>query len=542
MTLEDIREPQTRKQRLRREPTRAERSIAREVDHEIVVVGAGFSGIGLGVHLKRAGFHDFVILDAADGVGGVWRHNVYPGIAVDVPTSSYSYSFEPNPDWSQLFAPGAELREYAEHCVRKYELAEHLRVRTRVHSARFDEADSVWHIETERGTIVARYLVPAVGPLDSPYYPDIPGIDKFAGKIVHTARWDDSLRTQGKRVAVIGTGASALQVIPNLAPQAEHLDVYQRTPIWVVPKPDLSIRPWLRTVFRRVPLTLRALRLVSVVIADFIMTVGGAYHMRLPYAVRVVERVCLKHLERQVDDPELRAKLTPNYAFGCKRPSFSSTYLRTFNRDNVDLVTESIDHIAEDSIVTVRVDERTGARVQTRHPVDVLVLATGFKTMERGTVPAFPVYGLDGVELGEYWDENRYQNYEGISTPLAPNFWLMNGPWSVAGSSWFSIIESGSRHIVRCLDEARKRAAYRMTVKQRAQDDYMSEMYRKVRHTVFAQPSCVKANSYYFDRHGDAPFVRPVSGPALWWASRTFDLEDYAYEVAPIGSYRLPLH
>ncbi|MGW4535517.1 flavin-containing monooxygenase [Nocardia sp. NPDC004340] len=542
MTLADT--PRTRAPRKRKSSPSARSTHAglAPVDHDIVVVGAGFSGIGLGIQLKRAGFHDFTILDAADGVGGVWRHNVYPGIAVDIPSTTYSYSFEPNPDWSQLFAPGAELRAYAERCTDKYGLRDHLRLGVRVQSAHFDEAGTAWRVNTDQGVITARFLVSAVGPLDSLSYPDIKGIEEFGGEIMHTARWDDSVSIAGKRVGIIGTGASSLQVTPEIAPIVEHLDIYQRTPIWVIPKPNTAMPPLARALFRRAPAAQRVLRAGTNTIAEVIMTAGAVYHTRLPFLVRTVERTCLRHLENQVDDPETREKLTPNYAFGCKRPSFSSTYLPTFNRPNVDLVTDRIDHITKDGIVTVATDPATGETTETLRRLDTLILATGFKTLDRGGVPAFPVHGVGGVELGAHWYEHRYRNYEGISTPLAPNFWLMNGPWSVAGTSWFAVIESGCAHILRCLTEARHRGAHRMVVKQSAMDDYMASMYKKVRHTVFAQPSCANANSYYFDHHRDAPFVRPVSGPALWLASRTFDLDDYEYETSPIGLYESPLH
>lgn len=500
------------------------------IDHQIVIVGAGFSGIGLGIQLKKAGFHDFRIVDAADGVGGVWHHNRYPGVAVDIPSTTYSYSFETNPSWSRLFAPGGELKAYAQHCVDKYGLDEHIALNTMVGQAVFDEMRNVWEVHTDSGVITARFLVSAVGPLDRPRKPDIDGIDDFRGDVVHTARWDDTVPIDGKRVAVIGTGASGLQVIPEIAQRAAHLDVYQRTPIWVVPKPNSDIPPWLQRLFVTAPISQRTVRLLTTAFAEFVMTAGVVYHTRLPFLVRYVEGVCLRHLQRQVADPVLREKLTPKYPFGCKRPSFSSTYLPTFNRDSVELITDPIARITAEGIVTHVRDAGRGPVRETEHRIDTLVLATGFNVLELGAMPAFPVVGTGGVELGAFWDENRYENFEGISTP-APNFWLMNGPWSVAGSSWFSVIESGSRHIVRCLTEARNRGAVRMTVKTAAHDRYMRAMRRKVKHTVFVQP-CGNANSYYFDRHGDAPFVRPVSGPALWWASRTFDLGSYHYAVA----------
>jgi cation diffusion facilitator CzcD-associated flavoprotein CzcO len=498
------------------------------IDYEVAIIGAGFSGIGLGIQLRKAGIEDFVVVDAADGVGGVWRHNTYPGVAVDIPSTTYSYSFEPNTSWSSLFAPGDELCAYAEHCADKYGVRKHLRLRTYVEKAVFDEPDSVWRIHTSEGVITTRFLISAVGPLDKPKNPDIEGIETFAGKLIHTARWDHSADLAGDRVAVIGTGASGLQVIPEIAPLAAHLDVYQRTPIWVIPKPNLAIPAWARRMFELVPATHWGLRSATTAMAEFIMTVGGVYHTRVPFLVRGIERVCKRHLQRQVHDPELRRKLSPEYAFGCKRPSFSSTYLPTFNRDDVELVTDPIVRITPEGIVT-----RQGDTGETLRPIDTLVLATGFKVMELGAVPAFPVQGLDGIELGAYWDEHRYENYEGISTPLAPNFWLMNGPWAAAGSSWFNIIESGSRHVVRCITEARRRDAVGMVVKQGPHDAYMASMRRKMKHTVFVQPSCSIANSYYFDRHGEAPFVRPVSGPALWLACRRFDLDDYAYTVRP---------
>ncbi len=499
------------------------------VDHEIVVVGAGFSGIGLGIQLKRAGFRDFRILDAADGVGGVWHHNRYPGIAVDIPSTTYSYSFERNPSWSRLFAPGAELKQYAEHCVDKYDLRPHIQLHTKVDRAVFDERENVWCLHTDSGVITARFLIGAVGPLDQPKNPNIKGINDFCGELVHTARWDDSVAVDGKRVAVIGTGATALQLVPILAERAAHLEVYQRTPIWVMPKFDTAIPPWIRTTFAAAPLTQDTVRAITTAISDFIFTTGIVYHTRLPFLVRALERICRRHLQNQVADPEVREKLTPAYAFGCKRPSFSNSYLSSFNRDDVALVTDPIARVTAHGIVTQTRDPQSGEPRETEHAVDTLVLATGFNILQLGAVPAFPVVGIDGVELGAFWDEHRYQNFEGISTPIAPNFWLMNGPWSVAGASWFSIIEANCRHIMRCLEETRRRGATRMVVKQNHHDKYMRSMRKKATHTVFVQPSCAQANSYYFDRHGDAPFVRPVSGVSLWLASKTFDLDSYNY-------------
>ncbi|MCA9578570.1 MAG: NAD(P)/FAD-dependent oxidoreductase [Polyangiales bacterium] len=490
------------------------------VDHEVLIVGAGFSGLGAGIALRDAGITDFAILDAADGVGGVWRHNTYPGVAVDIPSATYSYSFAPNPRWSRAFAPGHELLAYAERAADAYALRPHLRLRTFVERAVFDEARDLWRVYTDQGVLSARFLVGAVGPLDQPRRPDIPGLEQFAGKVIHTARWDHAHDLAGERVAVIGTGASALQLIPEIVDRVRHLDVYQRTAIWVLPKVDFAIAREVQALFEAVPPTQQGMRLVTTAITELIMVLGVIQHTRLPFLVRAIEQVCLAHLRAQVPDPALRAKLTPRYSFGCKRPSFSNRYLRTFTRPDTELVTAPIARIEPRSIVTEDGRER---------PIDTLILATGFNVLQLGAMPAFPVVGLGGVELGAFWDEHRYQNYEGLSVPLAPNFWLMNGPYSVTGASWFSIIEANVRHIVRAIGETQRRGATRVVVRRAAQDAYTDEMRDRMRHTIFTQPGCAGSNSYYFDRHGDAPFVRPHSGLRAWWQSGHFDLDDYAY-------------
>ncbi|MBW8482454.1 flavin-containing monooxygenase [Actinomadura parmotrematis] len=492
-------------------------------DHEVLVVGAGFSGLCVGIHLLRAGVRDFAIVDAAPGVGGVWRHNTYPGVAVDVPSATYCYSFEPNPGWTRAFAPGAEVRAYAEHCADKYRLRPHLRLNTRVEAAAFDAAADVWRVRTPAGEITARFLVSAVGPLDQPKDPDIPGLADFAGAVVHTARWDHGLDLAGRRVAVVGTGASGLQVIPEIAGRAAHLDVYQRTPIWVFPKVDFAIPAPVRALLRAAPPVGRLVRLATAAASEAIMVLGIVHYRRAPFLVRAVEAVCRAHLRRQVPDRRLRRALSPRYAFGCKRPSFSNRYYPTFLRDDVELVTAGIERITPGGIV-----DRDGVE----RPADVLVLATGFRTLEIGAMPPFPVTGLGGVELGAFWDEHRYQNYEGLAVPQAPNFWLMNGPYSVTGASWFSILEAGATHTVRCITEARRRRATRAAVRQGPHDAFTADMRRRMKGTILAQPSCASSRSYYFDRHGDAPYVRPQSGLYVWRRSRTFDLDDYEFTPA----------
>jgi cation diffusion facilitator CzcD-associated flavoprotein CzcO len=489
--------------------------------HEVVVVGAGFSGIGAGIRLKAEGVEDFLILEQSSGAGGTWRDNTYPGVAVDVTSFNYSYSFEQNPRWSRVFAPGKELHDYAVHCVEKYDLQSHLRFERHVTCMAFDGHTHTWTINfTERPPIRARFVIVAAGGLVQPKAPDIAGIESFEGKVMHTARWDHDYELVGKNVAVIGTGASAVQVVPTIAPLVERVAVYQRTPIWVLPKPDAEIPTSVQRLFATFPLVQHLTRAITSVLTQAVLVGGVIYHRQLPGITKVLERMCRWHLRRQVHDPDLRRALTPSYTIGCKRPSFSNDYWRSFNRDDVELVTNPIECITPTGIRT--------ADGSTRR-IDILVLATGFKVFELGNTPPFQVVGLDGTELGAYWDEHRYQAYEGASVPQFPNIFHVFGPYSMTGSSYFSMVEAKTIHAVRCITEARRRRATYVAVRQEPHNRNFAAVQRRQRNTLFVNGDCSGSNSYYFDRHGDVPLLRPSSGLALWWRNRHFDLDDYEY-------------
>jgi len=485
----------------------------------VVVVGAGFSGIGAGIKLREAGFRDFVMLEQADDLGGTWRDNTYPGIAVDITSFTYSFSFAQNPNWSRVFAPGSEIKQYADDCVDRYGLRPHLRFHTRVLEARFDEATERWHLRTTTGDLIARYLINATGGLTQPKAPDIAGIDTFAGKVMHTARWDHAYDLAGKRVAVIGTGASAVQLVPQIAPRVAELAVYQRTPIWILPKPDREIPPWLRLLFARLPFAQRFVRAHTSLLTELVLVFGVVYNRQTPQLVRRIEALCRRHLEEQVPDPALRAKLTPHYGFGCKRPSFSNEYYPALGRDNVELVTEPIERVTATGVIA-------GGR---ERAIDTLILATGFKVFEKGNTPPYDVYGRGGVELGQYWHEQRYQAYEGATVPGFPNLFLVLGPYATTGSSWFSMVEAQTSHAVRCLVEARRRRSPTVEIKRAPHDAFFRDILRRQSSTVLYNNNCAGSNSYYFDHHGDAPFMRPSSGLELWWRSRHFDLDHYRF-------------
>jgi cation diffusion facilitator CzcD-associated flavoprotein CzcO len=488
-------------------------------DHEAAVIGAGFSGLGAAIKLDDAGISDYAVLEAGDGVGGAWHWNTYPGVAVDIPSFSYQFSFEKRADWSRVYAPGPELKAYAEHLADKYRLRSRIRLNTKVVDAAYDDDAHLWRLETEGGdTVTARFVIGATGVFSQPVRPDIPGLDDFAGTVMHTARWDHGEDLSGKRVAVIGTGASGVQVIPSIAPEVEHLTVFQRTPIWCLPKPDAPLDGRFGWALRNVPGVIQASRAASQAFVEVTFPFPAQFHGIVPLSKRG-EAVGRKHLREQVRDPEVRDKLTPRYALGCKRPGFSNDYLRAFNRENVHLETTPIETITATGVRTA-----DGAE----HPIEVLVLATGFKVFESGNMPPFPVVGHDGVNLEEWWDENRFQAYEGVSVPGFPNMFSILGPYGYNGASYFHLIETQMRHITRCLRRARRLGATRVAVKREANDRYFRSMLARRDNQIFFQDSCAAANSYYFDSHGDVPFRASPSIETSWRSAR-FDLDDYDF-------------
>src|SRR6187551_1147896 len=334
-------------------------------DFDTVIVGAGFSGIGTAIKLDKSGLGNYLVIEAGDGPGGTWYWNTYPGIAVDIPSFSYQFSFEQSPNWSRTYAPGRELKAYAEHCVDKYGLRPKIRFKTKVLGADFDETQNLWRIRTDPGGVVtSRFLVNAGGVLITPNLPDIDGVDSFAGVTMHTARWDHEQDLTGKRVAIIGTGASAVQVIPEIAPIVERLVVFQRTPIWCMPKLDVPLPAAARWAMR-IPGGKVLQRVLSQAYVELTFTISAQYYTVFPLANRA-EKMGRAYLKREVHDPRVRDKLTPRYAVGCKRPGFHNTYLSTYNRDNVELVTEPIDKITGSGVATADGDT---------HEADVLILA-----------------------------------------------------------------------------------------------------------------------------------------------------------------------
>jgi cyclohexanone monooxygenase len=404
--------------------------------------------------------------------------------------------------------------------VDKYGLRRRIRFGTTVTAAEFDADNDVWRVSFGSGeTLTARFVLNASGVMTRPKLPDIDGLDDFAGPAWHTARWDHSVDLTGKRVAIIGTGASAVQVVPEIAPKVKQLAVFQRTPIWCFPKLDARITGAAKLAMR-LPGGRTVQRLLSQAFVEFTFPLAANYFTVNPFARNMAE-AGRAYLRSQVHDPVLREKLTPRYAVGCKRPGFHNTYLSTFNRDNVELITDSIARVTENGVTTV--DGRS-------HDVDVLIVATGFTLMD-ADAGTFAVTGPGGRSLARFWEENRLQAYEGVSVPGFPNMFSVFGPYGYVGSSYFALIETQVHHIVRCLAQARRSGSTRVEVSDGANDRYFAEMMRKRNRQIFWQPSCQNANSYYFDRNGDVP-LRPTTTVEAYWRSRRFPLKDYEFTGA----------
>src|SRR5882762_863304 len=354
----------------------------------VVVIGAGFGGIGLGIKLKAAGLDDFVILEKSDSVGGVWRENRYPAAACDVPSHLYSFSFEPCADWPRKYADQADILDYLIHCTRKYGLEPHLRFGAEVAEARWDETSNHWIVRTRAGAVFeAQSLVTATGQLSKPVIPSLPGLKDFAGPAFHSAQWRSDIDLSGKRVAVIGTGASAIQFVPAIAPLAEQLTVYQRSAAYVLPKPDKVYPAWQKTLFRNIPGALRLSRMLQ-----YLKHEATAFaFVAFPSALKVKRPAFRRHLQG-VGDPDVRARLVPDYRIGCKRILLSNDYFQAFDRRNVELVTASIREIRTDAIVTADGTERK---------IDCIIFGTGFAATDF-LVP-MTITGVGGRDLRETW-------------------------------------------------------------------------------------------------------------------------------------------
>ncbi|TAL23422.1 MAG: NAD(P)/FAD-dependent oxidoreductase [Aquabacterium sp.] len=487
-------------------------SSAANADQRIlsaIVVGSGFSGLGMGVQLKRAGFDDFLILERAGGVGGTWRDNRYPGCACDVQSHLYSFSFEPNPGWSRMFPTQPEILAYLQRVAQKYGLMPHMRFNANVTGARYDEARALWTVGTADGrSFTARALVSGMGGLSNPGFPDIPGRESFAGASFHTAQWPDGVDLRGKRVAIIGSAASAVQVAPQLAPIVERLDYYQRTPSWVMPKPDRPMKPWEKKLFTALPFTQRLLRAGIYTLLES-RVLGFTVHPKIMKAAAGMGRA---HIYKHVKDPAKRKLLTPQYTPGCKRILISNDYYPALARENVQIINDAITRITPTGIVT-----RDGQQ----RDVDAIVYATGFTIQDM--VPRGLISGVGGRDLLDAWPKGP-EAFLGISVSGFPNMFFLMGPNTGLGhNSMVYMIESQIRYVVDALKQMRAKRLQAVDVKPQAQQAFVEETQARLTQTVWAS-GC---NSWYLNASGRNTTLWPGFTFAYRRRTRSFKLDQY---------------
>ncbi|WP_343577315.1 NAD(P)/FAD-dependent oxidoreductase [Mycobacterium sp.] len=484
---------------------------------DVVIVGAGFGGIGAAIQFNRLGYDNIAILEREDDLGGTWHVNRYPGLAVDIPSTTYAYWFEPNPYWSRLFAPGDELKRYADHVADKYGVRRYMRFSRTVEGARWDDQAHLWRVALGCGeTLSAPFLVTATGFLSQPHIPDIPGVAAFDGRVIHTTAWDDNYDFEGRRVGLIGTGATAVQLLPELAKKAAELTVYQRTAIHVVPKIDFPIPKVMQRLFARLPLVQRVIRWVTDTTFDLMLVLAVLnyrYFRRLNMAAANLAKV-LRFVS--IRDKELRRKLTPDYDFGCKRPTYSNSYYRTFTKPHVHLQTAGIERIESDGIV---------ASDGTKTQIETLVLATGFDLWDNN-LPAIEIIGRDGRDLGKWWRDNGFQSYQGVSIPYFPNYLSLASPYATCGLSYFSTIEYQMRHMNRLFGEVRRRNATTFEVTEQANARFRNRMTKLLDNTVLGRGDCARSHSYYFSPSGET-LLRPSSPHDTIREQTRFPLSDY---------------
>ena len=480
-----------------------------------LVVGAGFAGLGTAIKLDEAGRTDFVVVDKGDSVGGTWRDNTYPGAACDVPSQLYSFSFAPNPNWSRSFSPQPEIHAYLQDVAQQAGVLDRFHFGTEVQDAVWDEADQAWTVTTTAGTIVADVVISGSGGLSEPKNPQIKGIDDFAGEIFHTARWNHDVDLTDKRVAIIGTGASAIQVIPEIAQKVAHLDVYQRTAPWVMPRHDRSYTAIERLGFRFVP---GLQKLYRTAIYWGRETYVPAFTWQ-PKILAPVQGMAEANIRKGISDPELRAKVTPDFQIGCKRILISNTYYPALDRDNVDLVTDGIVEITPTGVVTADGTERE---------IDCLIVATGFYTTDQPI--AHHIKGREGRTLGDVWSEHGMASYKGTTTAGFPNlFQIVGANTGLGHSSMVFIIESQIAYILSALEQMRQRDIVAVEPTPQAQAAWNADLQRRMRRTVWSTGGCA---SWYLDEHGRNTTLWPRSTFAFRALLRRFDLEKYVVTTA----------
>ncbi|PVG81767.1 4-hydroxyacetophenone monooxygenase [Nocardioides gansuensis] len=479
-----------------------------------LVVGAGFAGVGAAIKLDEIGERDYLVLERSQDVGGTWLDNSYPGAACDVPSPLYSYSFAPNPEWSMSFSPQPEIQAYLRKVAERAGILDRFRFGTTLEEARWDEDAQLWRILTSAGELTATTIMSGSGGLSAPKLPDIEGIEGFEGELFHSSRWDHSAELAGKRIAVIGTGASAIQIVPELQQIAGRLDVYQRTAPWVIPRHDRAYTGLEKFLFKRVPAIQRVYR-TAIYWGRELYVPAFTWQPRLAAPAR---KMALANIDKGISDPELRAKVTPDYQIGCKRILISSTYYPALEADNTELVTDRIARVTPTGIVTADDTERE---------VDVIVVATGFHTTEQPI--AEHIFGRGGRSLATVWGEAGMASYKGTTTRGFPNFFQIVGANTGLGhSSMVFIIESQLAYVTSALRRLRAEGFPAVEPRRQVQDEWNADIQRRMKRTVWSAGGCA---SWYLDAHGRNTTLWPRTTFTFRRLLSDFDADAYEVEA-----------
>ncbi|MFD1811903.1 flavin-containing monooxygenase [Rhodococcus gannanensis] len=485
--------------------------MTRQEHVEFAIIGAGISGIGAAITLRRMGITDFVILEKGDALGGTWRDNSYPGCACDVPSGLYSYSFAPNPEWTRLFAGQGEILDYVDRIAAEHGVGEHVRFGTEMTRAQWDETRHRWVVDTNHGTLTAGSVIAAAGPWSEPLVPDIPGLDTFDGEAFHSSRWNHDLDLTGKRVAVVGTGASAVQFVPAIAPDVENLHLYQRTAQWVLPKPDHYVPKVERWAMRRVPGAQRALRSIEYNIME---ALGVGF--RNPWILRIVQQIGRAQLRAQVPDAELRQALTPDYTLGCKRLLLSNTYYPALTRPNVEVHANAVASVRGNTVIGTDGAERE---------VDVIIFGTGFHILDMPI--GSKVFDGAGRSLDDHW-KGSPQAYLGTTVAGFPNAFVLLGPALGTGhTSAFTILEAQLEYLASAISAARAGGWTRMETRADVQAAFNADVQQALATTVYNAGGC---QSYFLDVNGRNSFNWPWSTGRM--VQRLNEFDQRAYEVS----------
>ncbi|MGV9360997.1 flavin-containing monooxygenase [Amycolatopsis sp. NPDC003731] len=485
----------------------------------VLVVGAGASGLGAAIRLAQAGVGDLAVLEKADALGGTWRDNTYPGCACDVPSALYSYSFAPNPEWTRAFAGQAEIRAYLQDTAARFGVTGKIRYGVEVTRAQWNARESHWELETSKGPYTARILVAGTGPWHEPLIPDLPGLAGFPGEVFHSARWNHGYDLTGKRVAVIGTGASAVQFVPQIVPRVGRLHLFQRTAQWVLPKPDHAVPGVERFLLRRFPALQRALRGAEYGLME---TLGFGF--RHPWLLRQVQKIGLAHLRLAVRDPALRRALTPDYTLGCKRLLMSNTYYRSLTRSHVDVHPTAVRSVSGSTV--------TGADGSAAE-VDAIIFGTGFHILDMPI--SARVFDAGGRSLDDHW-KGSPQAYAGTSVAGFPNLYLLLGPSLGTGhSSAFTIVEAQLRHTVAAVTRTLRAEGTSLSVRPEAQAAFNAQVQAALPGTVYQSGGCA---SYYTDANGRNSFSWPFSTGRL--RAQVGEFREADYELGQSHSQHIP--